>query len=130
MHINSLSPKPHSIVNRDVDLHTVDGKTSLWKGGTHIHTANKWQGQDSDLGPSKHREPSLVLTAHSAGTAVKASPAGSFLPEAQPAVQGRISPGACCLCSCLLTNPLFLARETQGTENMPLLATPPPPQKS
>lgn len=72
---------------------------------------------------------SLVLTAHSAGTAVKASPAGSFLPEAQPAVQGRISPGACCLCSCLLTNPLFLARETQGTENMPLLAAPPPPQK-
>ena len=130
MHVNSLSPKLHSIVNRDVGLHTVDGKTSLWKGGTHIHTANKWQGQDSDLGPSKHREPSLVLTAHSAGTAVKASPAGSFLPEAQPAVQCRISPGACCLCSCLLTIPYFWLGKPKEQKTCPCWPPPLPHRNS
>ena len=130
MHVNSLSPKLHSIVNRDVGLHTVDGKTSLWKGGTHIHTANKWQGQDSDLGPSKHREPSLVLTAHSAGTAVKAPPAGSFLPEAQPAVQGRISPGARCLCSCLLTLPYFWLGKPKEQKTCPCWPPPLPHRNS
>lgn len=62
-HQLTLAPST-TLVNRDVDLHTVDSETRLWKGGTHIHTANKWQGQDSNLGPSKPRELSLVLTAH------------------------------------------------------------------